>query len=125
MFFLADEDFPGIAVQWLREAGHDVFWARTDMPAESDAALLAAAQKESRIVLTCDKDFGELAFHWGLPAWCGIVLFRFVPASPESFLQRVIGVVAAEEQIGLTGSFSVVEADRVRSRRLSGSAVSP
>lgn len=120
MLFLADEDFPGIAVRWLREAGHDVLWARTDMPAQSDAALLAVAQKESRMVLTCDKDFGELAFHWGLPAECGIVLFRFVPSSPDSFLQRVIGVVAAEEQIGLKGSFSVVEADRVRFRRLGG-----
>lgn len=120
MFFLADEDFPGIAVRWLREAGHDVLWARTDLPGESDASLLAAAQKQSRIVLTCDKDFGELAFHRGLPAGGGIVLFRFVPPSPESFLHRVIDVVAAQEQIGLEGSFSVVEVDRVRSRRLGG-----
>jgi predicted nuclease of predicted toxin-antitoxin system len=76
---LADEDFPGIAVRWLREAGHDVLWARTDMPGQSDAALLAAAQKESRVVFTCDKDFGELAFHWGCPpsaASCCFALFR-------------------------------------------------
>ena len=43
MLFLADEDFPGIAVHWLREAGHDVLWARTNMPGEADSALLAAA----------------------------------------------------------------------------------
>jgi predicted nuclease of predicted toxin-antitoxin system len=75
MLFLADEDFPGIAVHWLRENGHDVLWARTDMPGQPDAFLLAATQRASRIVLTCDKDFGQLAFHWGLPATCGIVLF--------------------------------------------------
>jgi hypothetical protein len=46
MLFLADEDFPGIAVRWLREVGHDVLWARTDMPGQADAALLATAQAE-------------------------------------------------------------------------------
>ena len=53
MQFLVDEDFPGIAVRWLREAGHDVLWARTSMPGQSDAAVLEAAQRESRVVLTC------------------------------------------------------------------------
>jgi predicted nuclease of predicted toxin-antitoxin system len=62
MLFLADEDFPGIAVRWLRQAGHDVLWARTDMPGKADAALLAAAQAESRVILTCDKDFGGTRF---------------------------------------------------------------
>lgn len=121
MHFLADEDFPGIAVRWLEETGHDVLWARTSMPGQSDAAVLEAAQRESRIVLTCDKDFGELAFHWGLPASCGVVLFRY-PSSPEAFLARVKELLAAEEKIGLSGKFSVVEADRVRVRPLGGRA---
>jgi predicted nuclease of predicted toxin-antitoxin system len=63
MLFFADEDFPGLAVRWLREAGHDVVWARTAMPGDADASLLAAAQRDFRVILTCDKDFGELAFH--------------------------------------------------------------
>jgi predicted nuclease of predicted toxin-antitoxin system len=118
MLFLADEDFPGIAVHWLREAGHDVLWARTNMPGEADSVLLAAAQKDSRVVLTCDKDFGELAFHWGLPASCGVVLFRFTASSPEVFLQRFKDLMEAETEIGFSGKFCVVEADRVRSRPL-------
>jgi predicted nuclease of predicted toxin-antitoxin system len=60
MLFLADEDFPGIAIRWLRAAGHDVLWARTAMPGQSDAAVLAAAQSEARVILTCDKDLGNL-----------------------------------------------------------------
>lgn len=118
MLFLADEDFPGIAVHWLREAGHDVIWARTHMPGGTDSALLAAAQKDSRVVLTCDKDFGELAFHWGLPASCGVVLFRFTASSPIAFLQRFKELMEAEREIGFSGKFCVVEADRVRSRPL-------
>ena len=122
MLFLADEDFPGIAVRWLREVGHDVLWARTSMPGQSDAAVLEAAQRESRVVLTCDKDFGELAFHWGLPASCGVVLFRFPSSSPEAFLDRVKELLAAEKKIGLRGTFCVVEANRVRVRPLGGRA---
>ena len=120
MQFVADEDFPGIAVRWLREAGHDVLWARTSMPGQSDAAVLEAAQRESRVVLTCDKDFGELAFHGGLPAACGVVLFRFPSSSPEAFLDRVKELLAAEKKIGLSGTFCVVEANRVRVRPLGG-----
>jgi predicted nuclease of predicted toxin-antitoxin system len=118
VLFLADEDFPAIAVRWLGDAGHDVVWARTRMPGHSDTELLAAAQRESRVLLTCDKDFGELAFHRGLPASCGIVLFRLAPASPEAFLQRFKDLMATEENIGFKGAFCVVEADRVRSRPL-------
>lgn len=118
MLFLADEDFPGLAVRWLREAGHDVVWARTHMPGDADSAFLAAAQRDIRVVLTCDKDFGELAFHWGLPASCRVVLFRITASSPEVFLQRVKDLMAAESDIGFGGKFCVVEADRVRSRPL-------
>ncbi|MFM8704525.1 MAG: DUF5615 family PIN-like protein [Planctomycetia bacterium] len=82
------------------------------------SALLAAAQRDSRVVLTCDKDFGELAFHWGLPASCGVVLFRFTASSPEIFLQRFKDLMEAETEIGFSGKFCVVEADRVRSRPL-------
>ena len=120
MLFLADEDFPGISVRWLREAGHEVLWARTSMPGQSDAAVLEAAQRESRVVLTCDKDFGELAFHWGLPASCGVVLFRYPSSLPETFLDRVKELLAAEKEIGLSGTFCVVEANRVRVRPLGG-----
>jgi predicted nuclease of predicted toxin-antitoxin system len=119
MLFLADEDFPGIAVRWLRAAGHDVLWARTAMPGQSDAAVLAAAQSEARVILTCDKDFGELAFHAGLPATCGIVLFRFQLSSPDGFLERVQKLMSTAEQVKFTGSFCVVEAARVRRRPLS------
>jgi hypothetical protein len=40
MLFLADQDFPGVAVRWLREAGQDVLWARTSMPGQSDAGVI-------------------------------------------------------------------------------------
>lgn len=76
MRFLANENFPGDAVTALRGGGHDVAWVRTEAPGEPDQEVLARAQREKRILLTFDKDFGELAWHASLPAECGIVLFR-------------------------------------------------
>jgi predicted nuclease of predicted toxin-antitoxin system len=42
----------------------------------NDEEVLEIAMKEERILITFDKDFGELAFKKGLPAACGIILFR-------------------------------------------------
>lgn len=74
MTFLANENFPLDAVEALRRAGHDVAWVRTDAPGSTDSQVLARAVAEGRLLLTFDKDFGDLAFHAGLPAGCGIVL---------------------------------------------------
>ena len=76
MRILADENFPEAAVEALRHAGHDVRWVRTEAPGISDREVLARAQADTRVVVTFDKDFGELAFRFGLPADCGVILFR-------------------------------------------------
>ena len=62
MRFLADENFPGLAVSELRKRGHDVSWVLTDSPGISDQEVLGRAKDENRILLTFDKDFGELVF---------------------------------------------------------------
>jgi len=61
MRLLADENFPKSMVEWLRAAGNDVLWARTDRPGWKDSALLELAETERRIVLTLDKDFWQIA----------------------------------------------------------------
>jgi predicted nuclease of predicted toxin-antitoxin system len=65
---LADENFPGVAVAALRSRGHDVAWIRTDAPGSGDRDVLARAEAEGRLLITFDKDFGELAFRLRLPA---------------------------------------------------------
>jgi predicted nuclease of predicted toxin-antitoxin system len=73
MRFLADENFPGDAVTALRTSGQDVLWIRTDAPGITDQDVLARSLKDARVLLTFDKDFGDLAWRSGLPASCGIV----------------------------------------------------
>jgi hypothetical protein len=62
MRFLADENFPGDGVNALRLEGHDVLWISETASGATDARVLEMAQAEARILLTFDKDFGELAW---------------------------------------------------------------
>jgi predicted nuclease of predicted toxin-antitoxin system len=68
---------------------------------------------EARILLTFDKDFGELAFNRGLPVECGVVLLR-LPPIPELVGAQVIR--ALETGVVAAGRFVVIEPERVRER---------
>ena len=74
--YLANENFPARIVHYLQDRGDDVLSAAKEMHGVSDEAVLARAIRENRILLTFDRDFGELAFHQRMPATSGIVLFR-------------------------------------------------
>jgi predicted nuclease of predicted toxin-antitoxin system len=80
MRLLANENVPRAAVSTLAAAGHDIVWIRTVAPGATDAEVLALAAREQRILLTFDKDFGELARASGLPRNSGIVLFCLTQA---------------------------------------------
>ena len=112
MHLLANENFPGVAVDALRARGHDVAWVRTDAPGSDDRTVLARAVAEGRLLLTFDKDFGELAFRAGLPASSGVVLFRIAPISPAHIADVAVAVL--ESRNDWAGHFSVIEESRVR-----------
>ena len=82
MRLLANENVSATVIQSLRQRGHDVLSAKESMRGESDSAVLLRARQEGRLVVTHDKDFGELAFRNCLPAECGILLFRLGGAEP-------------------------------------------
>jgi hypothetical protein len=94
-----------VAVNALRAAGHDLAWAAEDCPSTADADVLAQAVRESRVLLTQDKDFGELAFRSGLPASCGVVLFRVAPfpALIASLALRVLSGASFEARCVVVG----------------------
>lgn len=116
MRFLANENFPGVAVAALESDGHDVVWVRTAAPGTSDPDVLVWAARERRVLLTFDKDFGELARASALPLTCGVVLFRMPMPRPGDAGRRLADLVAARDD--WAGHFSVVEPGRIRMRRL-------
>jgi predicted nuclease of predicted toxin-antitoxin system len=112
MRILANEIFPADAVSALRDHGHDVAWIRTDSPGISDTEVLDRAQRENRILLTFDKDFGELAFRLELPSLSGIILFR-ISASSSAFIAQT-ALAAIESRDDWRDHFAVVEDARIR-----------
>jgi len=113
---LADENFPRYAVDALREEGYDVVWIRTESPGIADEQVLERAMDEERVLITFDKDFGEMAFHQNLPADCGIILFRITTASGREAAQKAVRAVNSRDD--WHGHFSVVDDRRVRMREL-------
>ena len=94
--------------------------ARTDMAGSSDEDVLARAQTEGRILLTHDKDFGDLAFHAGLPANCGIILVRLGNLAPDVVAQRTAEVIGSRSD--WAGHLAVFDRRRVRMRPLPASS---
>jgi predicted nuclease of predicted toxin-antitoxin system len=87
-----------------------------DSPGSADESVLERARLERRVLLTFDKDFGELAFGRGLPSEAGVVLLRIAVPSPDRMAGTV--VKAIESRDDWSGHFSVIEDDRIRMTRL-------
>ena len=117
MRLCANENLAEACVIALRNDGHDVVWIREVDPGSSDEAVLARAQAEDRILITFDKDFGELVFHRGLSASSGIILFRIDRPSAESLAERIVTILNSRSD--WKGHYSVAEDHTIRMRRMS------
>lgn len=112
MRLLADENFPLTTIETLRQAGHEVIWARTDHPGAKDAALLELAESDRRILVTLDKDFWQIAIQRRQPLeQSGVILFRVHPAIPDTITPLVLRTLAMDQQ--WEGYATIVTADRV------------
>jgi predicted nuclease of predicted toxin-antitoxin system len=78
--------------------------------------VLAFAAREKRILLTFDKDFGELAKASNLPPACGVILLRVSLPQPDRVGAQLAALIMARSD--WAGHFSVVEPARVRMRPL-------
>lgn len=115
MKFLADENVPAPVIHLLRSEQVDVTWIRDEAPGIPDDQVLTKAQSEDRILITFDKDFGDLACRRGLPASAGVILFRFPTRSPQETAERVLKTIRTSEE--WAGRFSVVTPMGIRSRK--------
>ena len=116
MRIIANENVSATVIAELRRRGHDVLSVKESMRSAPDHTVLMRASEETRLVITHDKDFGVLAFRWGLPAASGVVLFRLSGASPDADNQRILSIL--EQRTDWAGHFCVVTDDRIRVRHL-------
>lgn len=116
MRWLADECVSARLVKLLREAGHDVAYAAETAASSADDELIGLARRENRLLLTDDKDFGELVVRrrWQIP---GLVLMRVGSELAQIRWQRLQAAIARFGD-NLYGRYIVIEDARFRVRRL-------
>jgi len=114
MNLLVDESTGAAVVTFLRTAGHDVLSVGEHMPQADDQDILTRAVQDNRILVTNDKDFGELVFRSGQPHR-GLLLIRPRDESPASRI-AVVQAVLAEWADQLVDHFVVATQSGVRIR---------
>ena len=114
MRWLIDECVHSDIVRDLRLAGHDVKYAAEVFRQTADADLADEALRDGRILITEDKDFGDIAFQkpHAVP---GIILLRFPPERRGAKSRCLLDAIGQYEAT-LHENFTVVEETRVRQR---------
>lgn len=115
---IVDECLGTLVVRWLESRGHDVTSIRDRFPRLPDSDILALGVREDRIVITIDKDFGDLVFQ-KLRPHRGVILLRLSDqraAARIAALERFL----AEVPDDLSSCFVVVTDQAVRVARRSG-----
>ncbi len=113
MKLLLDTCVWGGAAEALLAAGHDVRWMGESCADPGDEAIMAMAYAEDRVLVTLDKDFGELAVVYGKPH-CGIVRLVGLSARQQGSYCAILLERFGHELI--RGAIVTATADRVRIR---------
>ena len=112
--FVADENFDFTVVKQLRESGFSVLAIAESFSSVPDAQVLQIAVDRNAILLTEDKDFGELVHRLRM-SHCGILLIRLLKISSLEKLRRVCEVIE-KQGIELINSFSMLSNEQLRIR---------
>jgi len=115
MNFVADEGVDRQIVERLRVDGHSVLYVAEMAPGIPDDVVLTHANQESALLLTADKDFGEMVYRQSHLA-NGVILVRLAGLSSVQKAQIVASAIADHIQ-EMSKAFTVIEPGRVRVRR--------
>lgn len=108
---LADENVPIEAVKDLKRNGVDVVSVIEFSPGLSDKEVLDLANREERVLVTFDKDFGELVIRENVKVK-GLILLRFAPKSPQLIARRIWQILTSH--IPIENNLLVVREHTIR-----------
>jgi predicted nuclease of predicted toxin-antitoxin system len=111
----ADESVERPVVDRLRQDNHDVVFVAELAPSITDNEVLRNANDRSAVLVTADKDFGELVFRQGA-VHAGVVLLRLA-GLPNATKGEIAAEVCRLRAAELIGSFTVISPGQVRIRR--------
>ena len=115
MRFVADESVDGLVVRALEECGHEVVSVAEKFPGAADEVVLRVAAERRAVLVTADKDFGELVFRRGL-ASSGVLLLRLCGCASPRKAELVVAAVVQRGE-AMSGSFSVMTPRVLRIRK--------
>ena len=102
-------------VEQLRQDGHDVVYVAELSPSVPDEEVLRQANARGALLLTADKDFGELVFRQKL-VHSGVLLVRLAGIT-NTAKAEIVSEVCRQQARELLGAFSVISPGQVRIRR--------
>lgn len=114
MRFVADESVDHSIVVRLREDGHDVIAVAELTPSIADDDVFAQANQYGGLLLTSDKDFGEIVFRQKRVT-TGVALIRLPGLSPDT-KAGIVSQAISEHQAEIPFSFTVISPGMVRIR---------
>lgn len=115
MNILADENMAWQVVERLRADGHVVTTVAELAPSSDDEIVLALSRGGQQVLLTDDKDFGELIYLRRLP-FVGGILARLA-ALPNDDKAELVARVIREHGAEIPGAFTVITSRAVRIRQ--------
>ncbi|MBI5914815.1 MAG: DUF5615 family PIN-like protein [Bacteroidetes bacterium] len=116
MKIIADESVDFEIIKALRSQGVEVFAVVEQLPGISDDEVLEQAQLHQLLLMTEDKDFGELVVRLRKPH-CGVLLLRL--SGVETMQKIQLTATALKENFEkLTDNFSVLDERKLRIRRI-------
>jgi hypothetical protein len=113
---LADESVDMGIVRAVRDAGHDVRAVAEESPGASDGEVADLAHSDKRLLITEDRDFGRLVYADQRDSH-GVVYVRY-PAGARAEVARDVVNLIANEGVGLSDAFVVMQPGRARISRL-------
>jgi predicted nuclease of predicted toxin-antitoxin system len=117
MKFLLDQDVYGQTGKFLNELGHDIIRvSQLGLSQASDEELLEEARKQARILVTRDRDYGNLVFVQGIAV--GVLYLRMLPSTKNEVHKELGRVLKMHSEQDLRQMFVVVEPGGHRLRRI-------
>ena len=111
MKFLADVNIEKRIVDFLREQNYDVLWMLEDLNTLDDQSIVNIANSESRILITNDKDFGDIVFRQKLLTY-GIILLRISDQDVDKKIEML--KVFLKDERKLSKKFIVIKDKKIR-----------
>jgi predicted nuclease of predicted toxin-antitoxin system len=116
MRFLSNENFPLPSSRILQNDGHELYLIAQDCPGISDLEVISLAVKLDAVILTFDKDYGEIIFKHKITKPPSVIFFRFKGGMPTTAGQLLAEMIL-NDTIRIENRFTVIEETGIRQKK--------